>query len=173
MSYLDADLDPTGVLAYTGPKENSMLISAAHAEGNRMVASEARMTDESHFTFLFTDLEGSTPLWEQAPDTMPAALALHESILQTAIDTAGGQIFKLVGDAVCAVFAHPQQALRAAVVAQRTLHRTAWSTPAPGPHGHPLRTGSAARQRLCWANPQPGGPHPRRRPRRGHHPIPD
>ena len=37
-------------------------------------------------TFLFTDLEGSTRLWEEHPDAMQDALARHDEILRDAIE---------------------------------------------------------------------------------------
>ena len=44
-------------------------------------------------TFLFTDIEGSTQLWEAAPDAMRAALAWHDSIVRDAIEAHGGYVF--------------------------------------------------------------------------------
>ena len=55
-------------------------------------------------TFLFTDLEGSTRLWEQYPDAMKAALARHDAILRTAIEASGGHVVKATGDGMMAVF---------------------------------------------------------------------
>jgi class 3 adenylate cyclase len=55
-------------------------------------------------TFLFTDIEGSTQLWEKHPDAMKLALARHDSILRQAIETHHGKVFKTVGDAFYAVF---------------------------------------------------------------------
>lgn len=45
-------------------------------------------------TFLFTDLEGSTRLWEQFPDAMKGALKRHDTILRAAIEAAGGHVVK-------------------------------------------------------------------------------
>ena len=72
-------------------------------------------------TFLFTDIEGSTPLWEHYPEAMPGALAEHDALLREAIETHGGRVFKTVGDAFCAAFETPTAALAAAVDAQRGL----------------------------------------------------
>ena len=72
-------------------------------------------------TFLFTDIEGSTRLWETDPAAMSAALADHDAILRAAINQAGGEIFKTVGDAFCATFAMPTRAIAAAVAAQQGL----------------------------------------------------
>lgn len=74
-------------------------------------------------TFLFTDIEGSTRLWHQQPEQMEAALAVHDAVLQTAIEHHGGQVFKTIGDAFCAAFTGPQAALQAALQAQSRLHR--------------------------------------------------
>ena len=51
-------------------------------------------------TFLFTDIQGSTPLWEQLPEVMRAAVALHHTLLRQAIEANGGIAFKIIGDAV-------------------------------------------------------------------------
>ena len=72
-------------------------------------------------TLLFTDVEGSTRLWEAEPEQMAQALRRHDELLRAAIGEAGGYVFKTVGDAFCAAFATPQEALEAVVAAQRTL----------------------------------------------------
>jgi predicted ATPase/class 3 adenylate cyclase len=77
-------------------------------------------------TFLFTDIEGSTRLWERRPEAMPRALAEHNRLIRTAVDAAGGRVFKIVGDAFCADFAAPGAALRAAIEAQRGIECTDW-----------------------------------------------
>src|SRR5215831_9483880 len=77
-------------------------------------------------TFLFTDIEGSTRLIEDHPEAMKTALERHHALLQEAIVTRRGQVFKVVGDAFCAVFTHPADALTAALDAQRALHRERW-----------------------------------------------
>ncbi len=72
-------------------------------------------------TFLFTDIEGSTKLWEQHPEAMKLALAHHDALLQQAIESHGGYVFKTIGDAFCAAFATAPDALAAALAAQRSL----------------------------------------------------
>jgi LuxR family transcriptional regulator, maltose regulon positive regulatory protein len=82
-------------------------------------------------TFLFTDIEGSTQLWEQHPGTMPAALARHDTILRQAVAGHGGVVFKTVGDGVHAVFARASDALEAAQAAQQALHIEGWGETSP------------------------------------------
>ena len=41
-------------------------------------------------TFLFTDIEDSTRLWQEQPEAMPQAHALHDRILHEAIDANHG-----------------------------------------------------------------------------------
>ena len=77
-------------------------------------------------TFLFTDIQGSTPLWEQHPAAMKSAVALHHQIVRRAIEANGGVIFKIIGDAFQAAFALTGQALAAAVAAQRDLQSAEW-----------------------------------------------
>jgi len=72
-------------------------------------------------TFLFTDIEGSTPLWEQSPEAMRAALAGHDGSLRRAIESSNGVIVKTTGDGVHAAFALAADALAACLAAQREL----------------------------------------------------
>src|SRR5437667_7929399 len=74
-------------------------------------------------TFRFTDIEGSTRLWEEQPDTMRLTLARHDALLRAAIETNGGTVFKTIGDAFCAAFPTASQALEAALSAQQSLHQ--------------------------------------------------
>jgi len=77
-------------------------------------------------TFLFTDIEGSTQLWQKDRAGMETALARHHAILKTAISDHAGYVFQIVGDAFCAAFATPTEGLLAALAAQRALLNEAW-----------------------------------------------
>ena len=77
-------------------------------------------------TFLFTDIEGSTKLWEARRETMGAALARHDALLRQCIAAHRGQVFKTVGDAFCTVFATATDAVNAALAAQQALHTERW-----------------------------------------------
>jgi predicted ATPase/class 3 adenylate cyclase len=72
-------------------------------------------------TYLFTDIEGSTRLWETEPDKMRPALARHDAIARTAVEGNGGTVVKMSGDGVHAVFADPLDAVRATLELQRTI----------------------------------------------------
>ena len=75
-------------------------------------------------TFLFTDIEGSTAFWEEHPDAMAAALAVHDRLLRRAIESSDGCIVKSTGDGVYAVFAAAKDALAACLAAQRVLQES-------------------------------------------------
>jgi len=75
-------------------------------------------------TFLFTDIEGSTKLWENHPEAMKSALAGHDSILKGAIELNHGYIIKTTGDGVHAVFTTVLDAINSAIEAQRGLKQT-------------------------------------------------
>ena len=77
-------------------------------------------------TFLFTDIEGSTPLWEQHPEAMRAILLRHDALLREVIERQEGRVFKTVGDSFCAAFASAADAVGAALEAQQTLDAEAW-----------------------------------------------
>src|SRR4051812_34801366 len=81
-------------------------------------------------TFLFTDIEGSTTLAQKYPNELPALLDQHNDILREAIESNQGHIFRTAGDAFYAAFPTPNQALQAALTAQRALQHESWS-PAP------------------------------------------
>ncbi|MFN0088744.1 MAG: ATP-binding protein, partial [Acidimicrobiales bacterium] len=82
-------------------------------------------------SFLFTDIEGSTPLWERHPRAMGDALVRHDQILRAAIDGSGGFVFSTAGDAFSAAFWSPAEAVGAAVEAQRQLRAEPWPDDAP------------------------------------------
>src|SRR5712692_3140909 len=99
-------------------------------------------------TFLFTDIEGSTPLWERDPAAMQAAVAQHHAIVRGAIDAQGGQVFQIVGDAFQAAFPLAAPAVQAAVAAQRQLAAASWGATGPlrvrmGLHTGPAEPGGA------------------------------
>ena len=77
-------------------------------------------------TLLFTDIEGSTRAWETHPSEMRIALQRHDEILRERIEGVGGYVFKTVGDAFCAAFERPAQAVGAAVDIQLALAAERW-----------------------------------------------
>jgi predicted ATPase/class 3 adenylate cyclase len=94
-------------------------------------------------TFLFTDLESSTRLWEQDPEAMRDALAQHDALLTRAVETHAGHVIKSTGDGLHAVFTTADVAVTAAVGGQQVLLAASW-----GPLGTPrvrmgLHTGVA------------------------------
>ena len=72
-------------------------------------------------TFLFTDIEGSTRLWEQAPGRMGPALASHDALVLAAVTGNRGCVVKTTGDGAYAAFDDPLDAVRAAVQLQQKL----------------------------------------------------
>lgn len=94
-------------------------------------------------TFLFTDIEGSTKLWELFPNEMPVALARHDALMRAAIVQNDGYIFKTMGDSFCAAFSTAQAAAQAALTAQQALHNEIWELPAPVWVRMAMHTGTA------------------------------
>ena len=72
-------------------------------------------------TFLFTDLEGSTRLWEERPDEMRSALAAHDERVKAAIAAHGGYVFSPGGDGFGAAFGTAADAVAAALQAQADI----------------------------------------------------
>jgi predicted ATPase/class 3 adenylate cyclase len=77
-------------------------------------------------TFLFTDIERSTQLWESVPESMRPALERHDALLRAAIDAHGGYVVKTTGDGVHAAFGRAGDALAAAVAMQEGLGAEPW-----------------------------------------------
>ena len=99
-------------------------------------------------TFLFTDIEGSTRLWEEHPDAMQGVLARHDDMVRAAIAAHGGHLVKTTGDGAHAVFVSASDAVDAAIAVQVALAAEVWSLPDPlrvrgGIHSEPaeLRDG--------------------------------
>src|SRR6516165_8156758 len=82
-------------------------------------------------TFLFTDLEGSTRLWQEQPEAMKAALARHDRLVRDAIESHGGYVVKTTGDGFHAAFGSARDALGAAVGAQLALATESWALIGP------------------------------------------
>jgi predicted ATPase/class 3 adenylate cyclase len=86
-------------------------------------------------TFLLTDIEGSTRLWESVPDAMEVALAAHNRLLTSVIGAHGGVVVtsRGEGDSFFAVFPSAASAVEAAGACQLALNREEW------PEGAALR----------------------------------
>ena len=82
-------------------------------------------------TFLFTDVVGSTRLWERYPEAMSEALARHDEILRAVLEGNNGRVVKTTGDGVHAAFSAATDALEAALEAQRALLGEEWAETGP------------------------------------------
>ena len=82
--------------------------------------------DFARVVFLFTDIEGSTQLWQKHAAAMPEALARHDRMLSAVILDHGGSVIKSLGDGLMAVFTGGQP-LHAALEIQRQLQAADWA----------------------------------------------
>src|SRR6188508_920510 len=96
-------------------------------------------------TFLLTDVEGSTALWEAAPETMRVALARHDALFEDAVTRHDGVHIRPrgEGDSRFAVFASAPDAVAAAIAIQRAFAVEPWPTPRPVQVRIGLHTGEA------------------------------
>ncbi len=104
-------------------------------------------------TFLFTDMEGSTALWEAYPDAMHTALQRHDALLLKCMQEAGGHVFKTVGDAFCTAFERTEQAVCAALAAQKALMQEPWPEPLQIKVRMALHSGTAEYRNNDWFGP--------------------
>jgi predicted ATPase/class 3 adenylate cyclase len=82
-------------------------------------------------TFLLTDLEGSTRLWEQDPPSMKAAMVRHDDLLEKTIAEYHGHVFARMGDGMACAFATARDAVAAAAAFQQVLAAESWGTARP------------------------------------------
>jgi predicted ATPase/class 3 adenylate cyclase len=94
-------------------------------------------------TFLFTDVEGSTRLWQRDERAMRAAIARHDELLTAAVIEHGGRVFSTMGDGLAAAFGSAAAAVAAALAARRAVGAEAWPTEAPLRVRMGLHTGEA------------------------------
>ena len=81
--------------------------------------------------FLFTDIEGSTVLWERFPETMARSLDRHDEILRASVEASSGEVVKTTGDGFMAVFGTARDGVRACLRAQLDLARERWNETGP------------------------------------------
>src|SRR6186997_2112826 len=96
-------------------------------------------------TFLFTDIEGSTTLWEQHRDAMRQALARHDALVEQIVAECAGHVVRPrgEGDSRFAVFARATDAVSAAAVLQQAMYAEPWPTPTPLKVRMAVHTGEA------------------------------
>ena len=81
------------------------------------------MVPSGTVTFLFTDIVGSTALWDRQPGLRQSALRRRDALLAAAFDRAGGHVFATGGDGFAVAFRSVNDALNAAVDVQAAMRR--------------------------------------------------
>ena len=123
--------DEVGVVPSPGLQELNDDIVRQHPDvswsGSRKKDAGTVALPSGTVTFLFTDVEGSTRLWDEYPDVMRNAMARHDEILRVAIAAHDGHVVKSAGDGFLAVFATVHDAVTAAVAAQLALLDDDWN----------------------------------------------
>jgi predicted ATPase/class 3 adenylate cyclase len=106
-------------------------------------------------TLLFTDIEGSTKLWEGHPDIMRKALVRHDVLATSVIEQYKGQLVKSrgEGDSLFAVFSSARDAVAAAYSLQRAFLAEPWPPETPIRVRMALHTGEADLQENDYYGP--------------------
>jgi class 3 adenylate cyclase/tetratricopeptide (TPR) repeat protein len=106
---------------------------------------ETRRLPTGTVTFLFTDVAGSTTLWELAPEAMRRAMVRLDQLIENTVEQFGGQLVKVrgEGDSHFGVFARASDAVAAGMAFARALLAEDWPTPTPVRVRTALHTGEA------------------------------
>jgi len=115
---------------------------SCHPSGETVTADEP----SDARTFMFTDIEGSTALWDQSPGSMAVALARHDRLIAQCVRALGGAIFTAGGDGFGAVFTSASRAATSATHVQRVIESEPWLTPTPLRVRVGLHTGTAEKR---------------------------
>src|ERR1700760_233924 len=97
----------------------------------RRTSGMASQPPSGTVTFLLTDLEGSTRLWEKDPVVMKTAMVRHDELLEKAIAANDGFVFSRMGDGVAAAFATAGDAVTSAMAVKQALAVENWRTATP------------------------------------------
>lgn len=97
-------------------------------------------------TFLFTDIENSTLLWEQDPDLMQSAMVRHDELVDACVQQNKGMLVRPrgEGDSRFAVFKLASDAALAAIAIQRAIYKEPWPVVSPLRVRIGLHTGEAS-----------------------------
>lgn len=118
---------------------------ASHAAVAMRAVLEAFPLPAGTVTFLMTDIEGSTGLWEEDPDAMAIAIRDHDNLVSEAVTGHGGLLIKWrgEGDSTFSVFVDPFGAVGAAIAIQESIRAHRWSTSRPISIRGAIHTGEA------------------------------
>jgi class 3 adenylate cyclase len=107
-------------------------VSEKGPNDDRALPTQAGLPDGT-VTFVFTDVVGSTELWDQAPRQMREAMVAHDRLVESAVEANSGMLVRPrgEGDSRFAVFGRASEAVAAAAQVLDMLENATWSTPAP------------------------------------------
>ncbi|MCB9177432.1 MAG: adenylate/guanylate cyclase domain-containing protein [Caldilineae bacterium] len=101
------------------PNQPNCPIETARQLAAQPATSPKHLMEE--LTFMVTDIRNSTADWAIRPAETYRALVAHDRIMVAAVESRGGRVFNIVGDAVLAAFERSTDALAAALAAQHAL----------------------------------------------------
>lgn len=128
------------------PADNRLLSDlAAHAAVAVHAVLEAVPLPTGIVTFLMTDVDGSTRLWEEDPVSTAAAMREHDALVRQIVRDKGGILIKWrgEGDSTFSVFTSAGDAVATAGAIQDAIERRDWATPRPLSVRAALHTGEA------------------------------
>jgi predicted ATPase/class 3 adenylate cyclase len=121
----------SSLLRKLGVANRRELATAAADLVDRSSAVEVTVRPTGTVTFVFTDIVGSTELWDRYPADMPETVERHDNIVRRVIDEHGGHVFSTGGDGFGGVFARAGDALVAAAAVEVAVLAEPWAASTP------------------------------------------
>ena len=115
----------SAILAHDPALSQPVVVAAAEPEPTPAASPEL---PSGVVTFMMTDIEGSSELWEADFEGMAAALQLHDGVIAGTVEESHGRVLKTKGegDSTLSVFRRASDAVAAAAGLRRLLAETTW-----------------------------------------------
>ena len=116
----------TNLRGYRPYLPQSMLRDLDSESSEDPISPPGEGQNDPHAGIVFTDIKGSTALWEACSEGMAKSMSIHNRVIRNLISEHGGYEVKTIGDAFMVAFATAEQAVLFGLDVQRDIHEAEW-----------------------------------------------